>query len=542
MMGPRMTESPFTQLLRRDKDALVRLMMERMGQSGPSPYKQFILNTEEGRRRLSVWLDLIARAMEGTPEDFLEDQKRVGYYRAVQGFKLEHVSELYTSLQDGFFQILSGWATEQHLPPGGVRQVLMEFGRVFAQGYAAVAESFLKTREEQITEKVLMLQQLQDFTQGALSSGELCTLLRLAMARIQSILNVEQVYTAIYRDEAVQSIYCCPSNNLSAEIESLLARSWDQNRSLYWDDQGNESPDIEESAVIRGVVVPVEAHNCRYGVLAIRNTQRGFRFSERESNLLRQFVQILALAVENSFMMEQVQRGRDELRLLAGKIINIKERERRKLASDIHDTVAQQLSGIGYKIQFCIELTRVSPEKVAEELESLTQAIQRAIVQCRKLIWELRPDLIDTIGLVPALNRLVRNYSEESGIMVDSSLPDTLKLPGDVRICLFRVVQEALANIQKHSHSDAAHIELYQHEGQVILVVSDTGVGFEMASSPPWMKNPDKHGLLYARERVESIGGRLLIRSREGRGCSLEVRIPYSEEASSGVHITGDDR
>jgi two-component system sensor histidine kinase DegS len=327
-----------------------------------------------------------------------------------------------------------------------------------------------------------------------------------------------------------------------AGVEPLIESSWDRDSSLYWDDQGYESADIDGTAIKRGLAVPIAAHGRRYGVLVVRNTKKGFRFVEKDSKLLRQFVHILAMALENSFMMEQIEWGRYELRMLAGKIISVKEEERRRLASDIHDTVAQELSGIGYKLEFCIELAKRAPEKVSDELECLTQAVQDAIGHCRKLISELRPDLIDTIGLIPALKRFVRNYHEETGIRVECRFPENIQLPGHLSICLFRVVQEALANIHKHARSETALIEVTQPIGRVHLIVSDRGEGFEMTPNPPWVNNPDKLGLLYMRERVESLGGSLNIRTSAGRGCSLEVKIPCGEENLGGRKDTGSDR
>jgi len=526
-----MPESNFTDLLGSERETIVRVMRSLMAQSPQSPYHEFILHTEEGLRRLSVWVDLIIRALEGRPEDFLEDQKRVGYYRAVQGFNFENVCELYHSLQVSFFQIAQKWASQKQLSSTEVAEALRNFCEIYTAGYACVAASYLKTREEQINGKVLLLEQLQDFTKGLLASGEVDAVLIPSMARIQSCFDVEEVYAAICRENCIESIYGYPRDRATEKVRSLLETCWNQNRALNLDEHGRELPFVDDSTVMRVVAVPIQAHGRRYGVIAVRNIRRGFRLSLRDSELLKQFVHILAMALENSFIMEQLERGRQELRLLAGKIISIKEEERRKLASDIHDTLAQQLTGIDYKIQFGIELARCEPKKVPGQLRSLTKAVQNTIEHCRKLISELRPDLIDTVGLVAALKRLVQNYTAETGIKVECTFPEQLRLPVELSICLFRVVQEALGNIQKHSKSATSEITLDQSDGLIVLRVSDHGVGFDMKPIPPWIKNPDKLGLLYMRERVESVGGSLLIQTSAGHGCSLKVNIPCAQEA-----------
>lgn len=523
----------FTELLKRDRESILSRMRNHLAHSDASTYKEFILNAEEGTRRLSIWLDLVIRALAGRSEDFLADQKRVGYSRAVQGFALEHVSEVYRSLQKAFFEVLHAWERKQELGPSEVSHAVSTFSRIHFDGYKIVAASYLTTREELITEKVLILEQLQDLTQRVLNSRDLETLLRSTIDIIQSNFGIEQVCVAIYQDNNIQSIFCRPKSLPTAEIKPLIARSWDTRRSLYWDDQGHESSSIDETAIKRALAVPIEAHGLRCGVLVLRNIQTGFKFSEKESKLLRQFIHILGMGLENSFMMEQIERGRYELSLLAGKIIDIKEEERKQLASDIHDTIAQELSGIGYQIQYCMELSKGNPDTMGEELQSLTETIQNTIVRCRRLMWELRPDLIDTIGLIPALKRLAQDYRRETGIKLDCSFPDVLELPGDLSICLFRVVQEALANIQKHSRSETACIGLDRQDAEVVLFVSDRGMGFDMTPNPPWIEDPTRFGLLYARERVGSVGGSLIIRASPGAGCTLEVRIPCGKETGS---------
>jgi signal transduction histidine kinase len=115
-------------------------------------------------------------------------------------------------------------------------------------------------------------------------------------------------------------------------------------------DEGEIQREIDQSQLKRVVATPIQAHGRRYGSLALYNQKKGFKFTDKELGLLYQFLYITAVALENAFMLEEIERNRQELRLLTAKMIKIQEEERKRLASDIHDTLAQALTGIGYKI------------------------------------------------------------------------------------------------------------------------------------------------------------------------------------------------
>jgi signal transduction histidine kinase len=301
---------------------------------------------------------------------------------------------------------------------------------------------------------------------------------------------------------------------------------------FFIDENGDNQKEIDRYDLKRIVSIPVEAHGRLYGVLALQNTKKGFKFTKKELDLVYQFLFIAAIALENAFMMEEVERSRQELRLLTNKIVTIQEEERRLLAGDIHDTLAQTLTGISYKIEFCKELFKREPTVLLEELDDLLKTVYGAIDQSREIISSLRPDLIDTIGLVPALIRHTANFEKETGICVEVDFPDKMVLSSKLNICLFRIAQEALMNIYKHSEAESAKMNLKREDSHVILAISDNGKGFDATKSATWIRDQNRLGLISMKERVEAAGGAFSIKTQLGDGCTIEATIPLENERS----------
>jgi signal transduction histidine kinase len=298
---------------------------------------------------------------------------------------------------------------------------------------------------------------------------------------------------------------------------------------LFIDEGAEIQREIDQSRLKRVVAIPIQAHDRCYGSLALYNQKKGFKFTDKELGLLYQFLYITAVALENAFMLEEIERNRQELRLLTAKMIKIQEEERKRLASDIHDTLAQALTAIGYKIQFCKELAVKKPSQLMEQFNGLIKTVHQAMDQSKELIASLRPDLIDTMGLVPALKRHIENFAQETDIRVTIHLPKSIQISSEGNICLFRIAQESLMNIYKHSGAKTAELALRKEDGNAILIVSDGGKGFDISQGPPWMKDKNKLGLLSMKERVETVGGTLDIQSKANRGFRVEARIPIRQ-------------
>jgi len=528
-----MSSPDLRDLICRHKDYIIQEMKRRLDQLQRSPYQDFILRTKDGQRRFDIWVDLVIRSLDGNHEPFFADQERVGYSRDVQGFGLENAFQIYNIFKQVIFGILQRSVESKKIISLNLCEDLEKLNEILFQGYRIVTASFMKTREERITEKVTHLKELYRFTQEIITIFDLEEIANLILSKMKGLFGVEETYIAICRDLQIQVIYNCPSRQDAHAIRPIMEKTLGERATLFMDEGGNVYSEVNQSNLKRVVSVPIQAHGRCHGVLALYNRTRGFKFTDKELSLLYQFIHIMAVALENAFMLEEIEKRRQELRLLTSKMITIQEEERKRLAADIHDTLAQALAGLSYKIQFCKELVKNNPKLLIEQLDGLIKTVHHAIDQSRELISNLRPDLIDTMGLVPALRRLIDNFIQETGIKVTAHLPKRIEMPPGANICLFRVAQEALTNVYKHADTKNAEVILQKKDVNIILTLSDNGKGFDMSQGAPWMKDKNKLGVLSMKERVEAVGGTLFIDSKVNRGCRIEAKIPFTVKGSS---------
>ncbi len=508
-----------------------------------SPYQEFLLGTAEGQARLRVFLDLFCGALRGEQEVFFKDQARVGYTRALmEGFGSEVLTRAYWQVPRIVWNKVKEKAEEDGVRLPGLCEEIQVLNSILFQAYSIIMGSYLKVREERINEKVDQLQELQRFAQEVITLLEPEQLARFILSRMAALFGVGAASFCMYRDGVVQGFYHHPADEEDGSIIGIMDRAYREETVLFTGESGDVSGNIDQMPLKHSVAAPVQAYARIYGVLCLRSRGEGFRFTYNELEFLNQFLYIMALALENAFMLKEVQQAREALSQLTGKMISIQEEERRRVAADIHDTLTQALIGISYKVQLCKELGNRQPGMLEDQLQILLGKIDQAIDQSRNLISSLRPDLIDTMGLVPALERHVEGFTRETGIRVKTRLQQNLELSSRVNICLFRVAQEALMNVYKHAETDEAELGLRAENGQIRLTVSDMGKGFVLDSHVPFTGEKRQLGLLSIKERIESIGGTVRIEAATRQGCSIQVTIPRSAGHGRDGQAQGDDR
>ena len=209
------------------------------------------------------------------------------------------------------------------------------------------------------------------------------------------------------------------------------------------------------------------------------------------------------------------------------KIIKAQEEERKRVARDIHDGPAQLIANLVIKTELCEKLIDMDKDKTKEELVSLKGFLRSSLSDVRKIIYDLRPMSLDDLGLVPTLQRYISNYVEESKILVEFLVLGTPKpLKPVIELASFRIIQEALTNIKKHSGAGDAYIKVEFTDEQVNLLVSDTGKGFDTDENKTAKNEDSGYGLLSMKERVELLNGRFDLKSGIGRGTKIFVSLP----------------
>jgi signal transduction histidine kinase len=279
-----------------------------------------------------------------------------------------------------------------------------------------------------------------------------------------------------------------------------------------------EDLEVDQDAARRmqartGLFVPLLVRGRAIGVISLHDKLGGDpRFSDEDLRLTETFAPRVANAVDLS---ERV--ARDALR----RVIGAQELERRRLARELHDETGQALTSILLGLKG-IEDARDGGD-VRQATEELRELVVGTLQDVRRLAVELRPKALDDFGLVPALERLVENFGEQTGMNVQLEArlgPD--RLPGEVETALYRITQEALTNVVKHARARKVSIVLTRRNGTATAVIEDDGQGIADADDTQGL------GLLGMRERLELINGKLSIESSEGAGTTIVAEVPIS--------------
>ncbi len=515
--------------LRNKKEALLKDIIGGLDELTPTPYIDHLARSPEGQRRIRLWLELLVQALEGNEQALFDDQHDIGYIRATQGYEFSQTSPFYPTA----LKILNKALTEADEP------VTVDFFRdyrrlmeYYLHGYRMISESYINTREDIIQEKVFHLEELYDFTKEIIVTQDIESIIEILLKKIHRLMERGSCHFLLSQNGTGRSVYSQPRRDPAKDIVRLMERSYLDRSILFQSQSGWVTNRIRRIRKKTFAAVPVYLRGQSYGVIALVNRKTPFEFTPRELDLLNPFLYISVIALDNAFMFRQIEQNNQQLRFLTEKIITIQEEERKQIAVDIHDTLAQTLASIGYKIEFCKEHVH-HPEQLEAQLNLLTGIVKNAIFQSRSLMSELRPELIDTIGLMAAIRRLLDNFETATGIGVHADLPARVDAHATASICIYRVLQEALANIGKHSQAAAAHVTLKEKGGRISLTVSDNGRGFDISSGLLKMASQNRLGLVFMRERVEACGGKCTIESSNGKGCRIEITVPLEKRKES---------
>jgi signal transduction histidine kinase len=280
-----------------------------------------------------------------------------------------------------------------------------------------------------------------------------------------------------------------------------------------------EDPEIDQQAARRlgvhsALFVPLVVYGRPIGVV-IAHDKSGSApaFSDDDLRLAEALASRAAIAVDLS------QRGSRDV---VGRVVAAQELERKRLARELHDETGQALTSI------LLGLKPLEQALASDEGRAAMTAVRELVVSTlkdvRRLAVELRPSALDDFGLVPALERLTETFAEQTGIEVDlESRLGEKRLPSGVETALYRIVQEALTNVVKHSGAGRVSVVLTDKDGSVTAVVEDDGRGFDPAAA-----RDEGLGLVGMRERVALVGGRLRIESGAGQGTTLVAEVPVA--------------
>ena len=187
------------------------------------------------------------------------------------------------------------------------------------------------------------------------------------------------------------------------------------------------------------------------------------------------------------------------------------------------------MTNLVLRAEICERLLDMDPTRAKAELSGLKSAVNTTLQETRRFIFDLRPMILDDLGLEPTLRRYVQQYNEDYKIETGLSVNGINgRLPGPLEVTVFRIVQEALTNVQRHAHAAHAQVSIEATSDSVQVTVEDDGAGFNMDKSK--LRDPKKTGLAGMRQRAEMFGGQFTVESAPGRGTRISASIPAELE------------
>jgi PAS domain S-box-containing protein len=291
--------------------------------------------------------------------------------------------------------------------------------------------------------------------------------------------------------------------------------------------RGRRAVSLKREKLSTLVHVPLTAKGCTLGSMCL-GTRRRSEFDLEEQALLTAIGSQIAVAIENARLYAEVQHKEHLRGELLRKVITAQEEERKRIARELHDDTSQALTALLYATEQGMDMSDLA--EVKGMLGGMRDLAVRTLDGVHKLIFDLRPTMLDHLGLVPALRWLAQSRLEPAGIRVlieEQSVPR--RLSTEIETALFRVVQEAITNIARHAAARNAHISFHFDDEAATVDIEDNGIGFDMVELALSPDSGRGLGLMGMQERVEVLNGQMEITTAPGYGTQIHIRVPILE-------------
>lgn len=405
-------------------------------------------------------------------------------------------------------------------------------------------EVLKRERQERLRAEAAIqrLSAIQKVTDAALSTLELDQLLHELLQRISQVLGGETA-TVLLLTEDGQHLSVRASFGVEDESheqvriplgQGVVGKIALQNEPLIVND-------LKEVAAVSGLTgvlgqktrsllgAPLRTRDKLIGVVHV-GTQNRRRFTREDLGLLQVVADRAASAIERAQLYQQVRTARDRLRTLSRQLIEAQEVERRRLARELHDETGQALTAVKLNLQALRQ--RSSDLHLSGRLQESIGIVEQSLGQLRDLSHDLRPAVLDDLGLAAALRWFVDRQAQRAGLNAHISAPERFeRLAAEVETACFRIVQEALTNIIKHAHAHHVWVELRQSAHAFELLLRDDGAGFDVVAARAQALRGSSMGLLSMQERAQLAGGSFEVKSRQPHGTEISVR--FAKEESS---------
>jgi len=298
-----------------------------------------------------------------------------------------------------------------------------------------------------------------------------------------------------------------------------------------------QDPELQRMAAIHqcraAVTIPLIAGLEAYGMLLFAHPRPDY-FNQERLELLEAVSQQAVIALQNARLYRELEQEKE-------RIAESQEEARHKLARDLHDGPTQSVSAIAMRVNFARRLMERDPKAAADELFKIEELARRTTKEIRQMLFTLRPLVLETQGLVPALQHLAakmqETHTQEVVVEAEAGVAEGLEI-GKQGV-LFFIAEEAANNARKHARAPHVWIRLKREGDFIRMEVADDGLGFDVQAVEANYEQRGSLGMLNLRERAELVNGLLRIDSAKGRGTRVSITVPLSVEAAERLHRPG---
>lgn len=400
----------------------------------------------------------------------------------------------------------------------------------------------LRQPDEQEEERYHELLALSRVSAALSGLWDLDAILKVALENVLHIMNGaiggillmdEQAQTMSYRvHQGLSDTYI---HRVQLRVgEGIAGRVAQSGKATFLEDISTDprvaNPDLVSTEGLKAFIsVPLRAKDKVLGVINVASRSPR-HFSRTDMHLLHSIGDQLGVAIEQARLYERLRRARERYQRLARQTLVAQEDERKRIARELHDETAQALAGLTLQLQALVDMAEMAEHQDPEFITRLKKIQSLAIMihkEISRLIADLRPALLDTLGLIPAIRQHAETSLRPLGInvTVESKGLDK-RLPPEVETGLFRVIQGAVGNIAQHSQAKNVSITLERQTDELLLWVRDDGIGFDVSKFTNIEESGRGRGVFSMRERVGLLGGVGFIDSEPGKGTTVRAKIP----------------
>lgn len=510
-------------------------------------YKEILALSPEGVKRVDMVIGLVQEALKGDIQPLLEDQAYTGRIRVLQGVPLQNTIQAHSisefEITRAFIRLYSD-STSMDISLKDLHEELSVLNYVYYKAKETIIDSYLNTRDEFIDKRNKQIEGLYKLRNMFRDNFNISQFTQSFTREVSRILSGAHVILTINSgtNKRFLPAFQVGSSSLALDLfanevmSKILSKMVQIRGPCLVDHKGmKQFPINPESIEIiptgYWLVIPIFTKIRFYGFLSIDTEKLGEQLFGADSYVILSAVSEIAQAMEKNQYLIELRKNQKTLHRLTNRIIYLQEEERKRISANIHDTIIQRLTGIWYKLLYMDEISQDTDNTLGELFVSLKKYVNDSIVEGRRIVYMLRPLMLEELGVQKTIEEYVNNYMLENAIVVDVVFKgDLSRLSPAKQTTLFRILQEAMENIKKHSNSKKAIVTIKCTEPELTFSVEDFGSGTGKRSLKASDIGKTHFGLIIIDERVKAFGGRVRYGFKKSGGFIVKGKIPIHKK------------